>query len=200
MNYASIKYCDIANGKGVRTVLFVSGCRNHCKGCFQPDTWNFNFGELFTEEIEEEILKSLEPSYIQGLTLLGGDPFEEENQKVLLPFVRKVKKLYPNKDIWAYTGYILEKDFIIGGRKNTNETLELLSLIDVLVDGPFILDLKDITLKFKGSSNQRVINLNKSIENSHLYVNENDLRDDLIYDKDSFYDLINSLKDKKEGF
>lgn len=199
MNYASIKYFDIANGEGVRTVLFVSGCRNHCKGCFQPDTWDFNCGEYFSKEVEDEIIKSLEPSYINGLTLLGGDPFEEENQRVLLPFAKRVKEIYPNKNIWAFTGYILEKDLCLGGKKNTKDTLELLSLVDVLVDGPFILDLKDITLKFKGSSNQRVINLNKSIKEKHLYADGDILSDNLIYDKESFIKIIEDLeKIKKE--
>ena len=162
MNYSVIKYNDIANGLGVRTVLFVSGCRNHCKGCFQPETWNFEYGKKFTKETEDEIIESLKPYYISGLTLLGGDPFEEENQEALLPFIKKVKEMYPDKKIWAYTGYILDKDLIVSGKKFTKNTYEMLSFIDVLVDGPFIEELKDITLKFKGSSNQRVIDLKKS--------------------------------------
>lgn len=162
MNYAGIKYCDIANGTGCRTVLFVSGCRNACKGCFQPHTWAFDYGEEFDEKIQKEILDSLAPSYVQGLTLLGGEPFEEENQKELLPFVRKVKELYPNKNIWAFTGYIYDKDLILGGRKHTEDTDDFLSLIDILVDGPFKEEEKDITLKFRGSRNQRVIDLQKT--------------------------------------
>ena len=136
MNYAGIKYCDIANGLGCRTVLFVSGCRNHCKGCFQPQTWEFDYGEPFDEQIQNEILDSLKPSYVQGITLLGGDPFEEENKEALVPFMRRVK--------------------------DTEYTDELLSMIDVLVDGPFIEEQKDITLKFKGSANQRVIDMEKT--------------------------------------
>lgn len=159
MNYSSIKYCDIANGTGVRTVLFVSGCRNCCEGCFQPETWNFEYGKKFDEAAEDEIIKSMEPSYIDGLTLLGGDPFEEENQKGLLPFLRKVRKECPDKTIWAYTGYILDEDLKAGGQKFTEDTEEMLNYIDVLVDGPFILAKKNIMLKFKGSENQRVIDM-----------------------------------------
>ena len=162
MNYAEIKYCDIANGLGCRTVLFVSGCRNACKGCFQPQTWAFDYGNEFDEKVQKEILDSLAPAYVQGLTLLGGEPFEEENQKDLLPFVRKVKEMYPKKNIWAFTGYIYDKDLIPGGRKYTEDTDELLSLIDILVDGPFREEEKDITLKFRGSRNQRVIDLQKT--------------------------------------
>ena len=164
MNYAGIKYCDIANGLGCRTVLFVSGCRNACKGCFQPQTWDFHYGEPFDEKAQEEILHSLEPDYVQGITLLGGEPFEEENQAALVPFMRRVREQYPNKDVWAFTGYICDKDLIPGGRKYTEYTDELLSMIDILVDGPFMEELKDITLKFRGSRNQRVIDLSKTIQ------------------------------------
>ncbi len=159
MNYSAIKYCDIANGTGVRTVLFVSGCRNHCEGCFQPETWAFEHGEPFTKEVEDAIIASLEPSYIRGLTLLGGDPFEPENQRALLPFMRRVKEECPGKDVWAYTGYVLDQDLIPGGKCYTEATGELLELIDILVDGPFVLDKKDISLKFRGSANQRVIDM-----------------------------------------
>lgn len=159
MYYSGIKYNDIANGTGVRTTLFVSGCRNHCKDCFQPETWEFENGEPFDSQTENEILESLKPAYISGLTLLGGDPFEPENQHALLPFVRKVKERYPGKNIWAFTGYLLDKDLIEGGRRYCEATKELLEAIDVLVDGPFVAELKDITLKFKGSSNQRVIDM-----------------------------------------
>ena len=164
MNYAGIKYCDIANGLGCRTVLFVSGCRNACKGCFQPQTWDFHYGEPFDEKAQEGILHSLEPDYVQGITLLGGEPFEEENQAALVPFMRRVRAEYPNKDVWAFTGYIYDKDLIPGGRKYTEYTDELLSMIDILVDGPFMEELKDITLKFRGSRNQRVIDLSKTIQ------------------------------------
>lgn len=172
MNYAGIKYCDIANGLGCRTVLFVSGCRNACKGCFQPETWSFDYGRVFDDAIKEEIYESLKPDYIRGLTLLGGDPFEEENQKALLPFAKEVKSRFPNKDIWAYTGYIYDKDLLIGQRKHTDDTDELLSCIDVLVDGPFIEDLKDISLKFKGSSNQRVIDMQSTLMSNDVVLHE----------------------------
>lgn len=170
MNYAGIKYCDIANGLGCRTVLFVSGCRNACKGCFQPQTWAFDYGEVFDDKIQQEILDSLKPAYVQGITLLGGDPFEEENQKALVPFMRKVKEQYPGKDVWAYTGYMYDTDLQQGGRKYTEYTDELLAMIDVLVDGPFIEEQKDITLKFKGSANQRVIDMNKTREKNQIII------------------------------
>ena len=168
MNYAGIKYCDIANGTGCRTVLFVSGCRNACKGCFQPQTWDFEYGELFDEKIQEEVLKSLEPDYITGITLLGGEPFEPENQKELVSFMRKVVARYPNKNVWAFTGYIYDKDLVAGGRRHTEDTDELLSMIDVLVDGPFQEEKKDITLKFRGSSNQRILNLKETIRTGNI--------------------------------
>ena len=168
MNYAGIKYCDIANGSGCRTVLFVSGCRNACKGCFQPQTWDFCYGKPFDEAVQQEVIDSLEPEYITGITLLGGEPFEPENQAALLPFMKKVKEKYPNKNVWAFTGYIYDKDLIAGGRRHTEDTDELLSMIDVLVDGPFVEELKDITLKFRGSSNQRVLNLRETIRTGKI--------------------------------
>ena len=163
MNYGTIKNCDIANGSGVRVSLFVSGCRNHCPGCFQPETWNFGYGQPFTAETEQEILGLLEPSYINGLTLLGGDPFEPENQRALLLFLRKVRAAYPEKDIWAYTGYTWEQ--LISGthRVSLPETVEMLSLIDILVNGPFIQEKKNIRLHFRGSENQRVIDVKRSL-------------------------------------
>ena len=138
MYYSAIKYTDIANGLGVRTVLFVSGCRNRCKGCFQPETWNFCNGQVFDKDAEDAIIESLRPAYIKGLTLLGGDPLEPENQEGLIAFVRRVKQECPDKDIWAYTGYLLDSDLIPSGRLYTEYTEELLSYIDVLVDGPFV--------------------------------------------------------------
>ena len=163
MNYAQIRKYDVANGEGIRTTLFVSGCRNHCPGCFQPETWNFAYGQPFTGETEEELLRLLKPSYINGLTLLGGDPFEPENQRALLLFLRKVRAAYPEKDIWAYTGYTWEQ--LISGthRVRLPETVEMLSLIDILVDGPFIQEKKDIRLHFRGSDNQRVIDAKRSL-------------------------------------
>ena len=168
MNYAGIKYCDIANGTGCRTVLFVSGCRNACKGCCQPQTWDFGYGEPFDEKVQEEVLKSLEPDYITGITVLGGEPFEPENQKELVPFMRKVVARYPNKNVWAFTGYIYDKDLVAGGRRHTEDTDELLSMIDVLVDGPFQEEKKDITLKFRGSSNQRILDLKETIRTGNI--------------------------------
>lgn len=157
MNYSAIKYCDIANGIGVRTVLFVSGCRNHCKGCFQPETWDFAHGRPFTKEVEDAIIASLKPDYIKGLTLLGGDPMEPENQAALLPFLKRVKEECPQKDVWAYTGYLVDRDLIPGGKCYTGDTAEMLSHIDILVDGPFVAEEYSIMLKFKGSANQRVL-------------------------------------------
>lgn len=162
MNYCKIKNCDIANGEGIRVSLFVSGCRNHCKGCFQPETWDFEYGKPFTKETEDELVNLLSQSYIAGLTLLGGDPFEPENQKALLPFIKKVKNILPNKNIWAYTGYTLDNLLDANHRSHREETQEMLQLIDVLVDGPFIEAKKDISLRFRGSSNQRLIDMQKT--------------------------------------
>ena len=159
MNYAGIKYCDVANGPGCRTVLFVSGCRNACPGCFQPHTWDFRYGEPFDERVQKEILDSLAPDYVHGLTILGGEPFEEENQEALVPFVRCVRNAYPDKDIWAFTGYVYDRDLVAGGRKHTEYTDELLACLDVLVDGPFMEAQRDLTLKFRGSKNQRILDL-----------------------------------------
>ena len=144
------------------------GCRNACKGCFQPQTWDFGYGEPFDEKVQEEVLKSLEPDYITGITVLGGEPFEPENQKELVPFMRKVVARYPNKNVWAFTGYIYDKDLVAGGRRHTEDTDELLSMIDVLVDGPFQEEKKDITLKFRGSSNQRILDLKETIRTGNI--------------------------------
>ena len=170
MNYAGIKYTDIANGLGCRTVLFVSGCRNHCKDCFQPHTWDFDYGEVFDEKVQQEILDSLAPSYVQGLTLLGGEPFEPENQVELVKFVRRVKKQYPKKDIWAFTGYVYDVDLVEGGRKYCQATDELLSMLDVLVDGPFIAEQKNLMLKFRGSSNQRVLDMKETLRTGEIVL------------------------------
>ena len=161
MNYAEIKYYDIANGPGVRISLFVSGCRHHCKNCFNQETWDFNYGHLFDEDVQNKILEQLGKSYIQGLTLLGGEPFEIENQRGLLPFIRKVKELYPNKSIWAFSGSVWEQ--IVSGNAHCEVTDELLSYLDVLVDGPFIQELYDISLRFRGSRNQRLLDVQKSL-------------------------------------
>lgn len=158
MNYSLIKPCDIANGPGCRVVLFVSGCRHHCPGCFQKETWNFGYGQPFTEETGEEILHLLSPSYIAGLTLLGGEPFEPENQPALLALLQKVRARYPRKTVWAFSGYTYEEitAWTLGPRAVTEE---FLSLIDVLVDGEFVESLKNLNLRFRGSSNQRILDL-----------------------------------------
>lgn len=160
MNYGEIKNCDIANGVGTRVTLFVSGCTNHCKGCFQPQTWDFNYGQEFTKETEDYILGLLQPSYIHGITLLGGDPFEPQNQRVLVPFLHRIKNELPGKDIWAFTGFTYDMLLTVGSHPRCEVTDEFLSLVDVLVDGPFIESEKDITLRFRGSRNQRLIDLN----------------------------------------
>ena len=162
MYYGEIKSCDIANGEGVRVTLFVSGCTNHCEHCFQPQTWDFAYGQPFTSETEEELLRLLSPNYINGLTLLGGEPFEPENQRVLLPFIRRVRDVYPKKNIWAFSGFTYEELTQSSGHPRCEETSELLSLIDVLVDGRYIEAEKDISLRFRGSRNQRLIDLNAS--------------------------------------
>ncbi len=162
MYYSMIKYCDIANGLGVRTSLFVSGCTHRCRGCFNEAAWDFEAGEVFTGDVEEQILESLKPEYIAGLSLLGGEPMEIVNQRVLVRFLRKVKAACPQKNIWCYTGYTYPADFQTGARANCEVTREMLSYIDVLVDGEFIGELYDIGLKFRGSSNQRLIDLKES--------------------------------------
>lgn len=170
MNYANIKYFDIANGEGIRTSLFVSGCRRHCKGCFNAVTWDFLFGKPFTKEIEDQIINSLNDSNIAGLTLLGGDPFEPENQRGLINLLRRFKNECPNKDLWAYSGYEFDKDMIKGGLVYTEVTDEMLSYIDVLVDGRFIEELKDISIRFRGSSNQRIIDVKKSLKDNKVVL------------------------------
>ena len=162
MNYGNIKKYDIADGPGVRVSLFVSGCRHHCKGCFNPETWNFSYGKPYTEETEEEILEALKPGYIAGFTVLGGEPFEPENQKEIKELLRKVRQTYPEKSIWCYSGYTYETDLSAGGSVYTEDTEEMLSYIDVLVDGEFIEAERDLTLQFRGSRNQRILSLHES--------------------------------------
>lgn len=164
MNYAEIKKTDIANGTGVRVSLFVSGCTHHCKGCFNEETWDFNYGRPFTQEVLNEIIQALKPSYIAGLTLIGGEPLEPSNQRGLLEAIKTIKRLYPEKNIWCYTGYTFEKDILDeNGRAHCEITNELVSMLDILVDGEFILDKKNITLKFRGSENQRIILVKESL-------------------------------------
>ena len=163
MNYATIKNCDIANGPGVRISLFVSGCTHRCKGCFNEVAWDFDYGQPFTQETIEEILNMLAPPHIAGITLLGGEPFEPQNQPALLDLLRQIKAKMPEKSIWAFSGYLFEKD-ILAGRLGPKEiTQEFISYLDVLVDGPFILEKKDLMLRFRGSSNQRLIDVKASL-------------------------------------
>lgn len=160
MHYGEIKKIDIANGEGVRVSLFVSGCRIHCPGCFNMCTWDFDYGREFTKETEDELIEALGQEFIAGLTVLGGEPFEEENQRVLAPFLEKVKKTYPNKTIWCYSGYIFDKDIQPpDGKRHFEFTDRMIACIDILVDGPFMETRKDITLKFRGSTNQRILKL-----------------------------------------
>lgn len=164
MNYGEIKKYDIANGEGVRVSLFVSGCTHHCKNCFNSETWDFNFGKPFTKEVEDEIIASLAPDYINGFSLLGGEPFEPSNQRDLLPLLKRIKQTYPDKNVWCYSGYLFDKELKSDSRARCEVTDELLSCIDVLVDGEFIDELKNISLSFRGSSNQRIIDVKKSLE------------------------------------
>lgn len=164
MNYADIKRIDVANGPGIRVSLFVSGCTHHCKNCFNPETWDFGFGKPFTEKEIDEILDYLEPSHIKGLSLLGGEPFEFSNQQGLLPLMRKFKEKFPEKDVWCYTGYDFEADIKKKMMVMWSETRELISYIDILVDGRFVEELKNLQLRFRGSSNQRIIDVKKSLE------------------------------------
>lgn len=170
MYYSEVKECDIANGPGVRVTLFVSGCTHHCKGCFNEMTWDFQYGREFTEEDIDKLIKLLEPSYVAGLTLLGGEPMEYRNQQGLLPLLRKVKEAYPDKTIWCYTGYLYEKDILENFCGKWEETREMLSYLDVIVDGEFVEELKDISLRFRGSSNQRIIDVKKSRETGKVVL------------------------------
>ncbi len=170
MNYGEIKYCDIANGEGVRTSLFVSGCTHCCVGCFQSETWDFDYGEPFTKKQEDEILKSLSPVYVDGLSILGGEPMEPQNQRELLPFLKRVKEEFPDKSIWLFTGDTYEALIDENSLRHIEVTSELLSLIDILVDGLFIQDLYQCNLRFKGSTNQRIIDVPKSLETGFVQL------------------------------
>ena len=170
MNYAEIKNFDIANGLGIRVSLFVSGCTHHCKNCFNSIAWDFNYGKEFTKEVEDSIIRMLNNPNVSGLTLLGGEPMEKSNQEGLINFLRRVKKELPNKNIWCYTGYLLED--LLTGRAHTSITDEILSYIDVLVDGKFVEELKSLMLKFRGSSNQRLIDLPKTLKTGEIVLLE----------------------------
>lgn len=176
MNYATIKWYDVSNGPGVRVSLYVSGCRNHCKNCFNPETWDFCYGEPFTREIEDKIIDALAPEYIKGFTLLGGDPFEPENAEALVPFMERLRKKYPEKSVWCFTGYDYEADLLTGKKGDIDTNIRLLSTLDVLVDGKFVEELKDLNLLFRGSSNQRIILVRPSLEKDEVVLwNEKDI-------------------------
>lgn len=172
MYYSNIKKYDIADGLGVRVTLFVSGCTNRCEGCFQPETWNFQYGALYTKETEQEILAALKPDYIQGLTLLGGEPFELSNQRELVGLLRAVRRQYPQKDIWCYTGFTMDQDLVPGGCRYCEVTDEILRMIDILVDGRFILAKRNLMLNFRGSENQRIIDVPATLEQGHVVLSE----------------------------
>lgn len=163
MHYATIKNCDIANGPGVRISLFVSGCTHRCKGCFNEVAWDFEYGQPFTQETIDYILTLLAPSYVKGLTLLGGEPFEPQNQGPIVELLRQIKTKYPQKSIWAFSGYLFDKDILTWRLGPREITEEYLSYLDVLVDGPFVESKKDLMLRFRGSSNQRIINVPESL-------------------------------------
>ena len=171
MHYGELKKCDIANGTGVRVTLFVSGCTNRCPGCFQPQTWDFCYGRPFTAETEAEIFAELDKRYVDGLTLLGGEPFEPKNQPTLTALLRRVKETYPSKTVWCFTGFRLEEELLTDGSyPRTDCTDEMLSYIDILVDGRFMLELKDISLQFRGSRNQRIIDMNRTREVDKIVI------------------------------
>lgn len=170
MNYATIKKCDIANGPGVRVSLFVSGCTHHCPGCFNEVAWDFDYGEPFTQKTIDQILDMLAPGYIKGLTLLGGEPFEPENQFAIVELLTQVKEKYPEKSIWAFSGYLFDEDILTGRLGPWNVTEKLLNFLDVLVDGPFIEARKDLSLRFRGSSNQRIIDVPESLKTGQVIL------------------------------
>ena len=171
MNYGEIKKFDIANGPGVRVSLFVSGCRHHCKNCFNEATWDFSFGKPFTQDTVQDILKALSPDYIAGFSLLGGEPFEPENQPEIIKLLSEIRRRFPNKDIWCYTGFLFDKELMDGNsRAKTDNTQKMLENIDVLVDGRFIEEQKNISLKFRGSENQRIIDVKKSLETGTVRI------------------------------
>lgn len=178
MNYAKIKKCDVANGPGVRVSLFVSGCNHHCKNCFNREAWDFNYGNDFTDKEENQIIEDLKPDYITGLSLLGGEPFERQNQEGLAPLVKKVKQEYPDKKIWCYTGFTFDKQILgeMVGQENRETTKQMLENIDYIVDGRFVEELKNPSLKFKGSSNQRIIDVKKSLEQNEVVLWEEDVK------------------------
>ena len=170
MNYATIKNCDIANGPGVRVSLFVSGCTHHCKGCFNEVAWDFNYGQPFTQQTVADILEMLAPDYVQGITILGGEPFEPENQPAVLDLLRQIKQKYPDKSIWAFSGYLFDKEILSGKLGPWEIPREYISYLDVLVDGRFVEEKKDLSLRFRGSSNQRIIDVPASLQKGEVVL------------------------------
>lgn len=167
MRYGAIKKRDIANGIGVRVVLFVSGCTHHCKGCFQPETWSFDYGQDYTQATEDELIEALRPAFIDGLTLLGGEPFEPQNQAELIKLLRRIRKELPEKTVWAFSGYTFEE--LTGeSRAHCDVTDEMLSMVDVLVDGEFVEEKRNISLQFRGSENQRLIDVPKTLKSGQI--------------------------------
>ena len=174
MKYADIKKYDISNGVGIRVSLFVSGCNHHCKGCFNPEAWDFNYGKDFTDDTIDEIIEALKPNYINGLSLLGGEPLDIKNQDGILKLLKKLKKVYPEKSIWCYSGY--QYEYLLEQSKTNQVTNEIISCLDILVDGKFEIEKKDITLLFRGSSNQRIIDVKKSLEENKIVLSEKNRR------------------------
>ena len=173
MHVGEVMTADVANGEGMRVSVFVSGCRNHCKGCFQPQTWDFNYGREYTPEIEQFIIDELSKSYYDGITILGGDPMEPENQEPVLQLLRRIKKELPDKNVWAYTGYVYDRDLVPGGKRFVDGvTRELLECIDILIDGRFVEELKNLMLNFRGSSNQRIIKMKETLETGKVVLSE----------------------------
>lgn len=170
MNYAEIKNCDIANGPGVRISLFVSGCTHHCKGCFNEVAWDFHYGSPFTQETIDKILEMMKPGYIRGLTLLGGEPFEPQNQEPIVELLRQIKQKMPDKSIWAFSGYLFDRDILSGRLGDWKVTREYLSYLDVLVDGPFVKEKKNLSLRFRGSENQRIIDVPASLAQNKIVL------------------------------
>ena len=173
MHVGEVMTADVANGEGMRVSVFVSGCRNHCKGCFQPQTWDFNYGREYTPEIEQFIIDELSKSYYDGITILGGDPMEPENQEPVLRLLRRIKKELPDKNVWAYTGYVYDRDLVPGGKRFVDGvTRELLESIDILIDGRFVEELKNLMLNFRGSGNQRIIKMKETLETGEVILSE----------------------------
>ncbi len=168
MNYATVKTHDVANGPGVRVSLFVSGCSHHCKNCFNEEAWDYQYGEPYTPAVEQRILDALAPDYITGLSLLGGEPMDPRNQETVCALVRRVRETYPDKTIWCYSGYTLDEQLLAGKVGDPQTVRELLSMLDVLVDGRFVEEQKDLTLRFRGSANQRLIDVPKTLQTGKI--------------------------------